>query len=133
MHTPSQNVRESQRRILICEDNNDLVMLMRLALKLEEYQVESLTSMETVVEKTREFRPHLILMDLRMPNISGKEAVELLRQHRDTAAIPTVLVSANAQVGEIAEELGLPYLVKPFHIKELRQMVGAQLKQPAEA
>lgn len=113
------------KRVLICEDNPDLTLLIKMALGLERYEVDALASMRGLIDKVIGFDPDVILMDLRMPDIGGEEAVRMLRGDARTEGKRVILLSANARVGAIATELGLPYLHKPFAIKELRRVVAA--------
>ncbi len=111
------------KRVLVCEDNPDLTMLITMALGLDNYRVESLASMRGVVEEVVRFDPDVILMDLRMPDIDGERAVEMLRGDARTADKRVILLSANVEVEHIAAKLDLPYLNKPFEVKALRRLV----------
>jgi CheY-like chemotaxis protein len=67
-------------------------------------------------------RPGLILLDLHLPDMSGEEVLRRLQAEADTKDIPTVVVSADASLGQIRRvlELGASgYLTKPFDVEEL--------------
>lgn len=117
------------KRILIVEDNEDLAGLFTMALDHVNYVIQTLHSAEGIVDEVERFGPDLILMDLRMPGVSGVEAAQELRKHDTTRATRIILISANARVGEIARALGVPYLAKPFDLAEFRGVVAAALER----
>ena len=109
------------KRILICKDNAMTAQLFRAALKTGPYVIHVLESATSIIEDTVAFSPDLILMDLRIPGVSGEQAIQLLRADDNTKAIPILLHSANAQIETIAEELGVGFVGKPFSIKQFRE------------
>lgn len=117
------------KRLLIVEDNEDLAGLFTMALDHVNYVIQVLHSAEGIVDEVERFRPDLILMDLRMPGVSGVEAVKALRGNPATEAVRIILISANARVGEIALALRVPYLAKPFDLAEFRSAVAASLER----
>ena len=121
------------KRLLIVEDNEDLAGLFTMALDHVNYVIQVLHSAEGIVDEVERFRPDLILMDLRMPGVSGVEAVEALRRNAPTEGVRVILISANARVGEIARELGVPYLTKPFDLAEFRSVVAAAIERAGNA
>ena len=112
------------KKVLICEDNDDLSTLLRIALERDGYCVDTVEDMDRFLFDAVVFEPDLILMDLRMPKVSGEEAVATLRADERTAHIPVVLVSANREIGAIAKRLDVPYLSKPFQLRDLRDVVA---------
>src|SRR5579863_2517738 len=92
--------RLATRRILVVEDNELNMKLLRDV--LEAYGYEAITTGEgtAAVALARERRPDLILMDLQLPDITGFDAVRRLKEHKETQAIPVVAVTAFAMVGD---------------------------------
>src|SRR5579862_3801189 len=92
--------RLATKRILIVEDNELNLKLLRDV--LEAYGYETITTGEgtTALGLARKNRPDLILMDLQLPDISGLDAVRRLKDHRQTQAIPVVAVTAFAMAGD---------------------------------
>src|SRR5438046_8997913 len=114
------------KRILIVEDNELNMKLLRDV--LEAYGYATITTGEGAASfaLARENRPDLILMDLQLPDISGFDAVRQLKDDEETRPIPGVAVTAFAMVGDQRKPLAggcAPYLVKP--------VLGARLPVPA--
>lgn len=120
------------RKVLVCEDNRDLSLLLRIALERDGHRVETIEDMRLFLHRTLAFAPDVILMDLRMPYTDGEEAVGILHADSRTAHIPIVLVSANAKAATVAANLGIPHVDKPFELAELRTAVQEAL-DPANA
>ena len=117
------------KRILICEDNEDLAGLFTMALDNARYHIQVLHSAEGIVDEVERFRPDVILMDLRMPGVNGAEAIEALRANAATAGVQVILVSANAHVAAVARQLRVPYLAKPFDLAEFRIKVAEAVER----
>jgi len=74
----------------------------------------------------REQRPDLILLDLHLPDISGKEVVQLLHADEHTRDIPIVIISADAMAEQVEELLQMgvsDYLTKPISVKQLQELL----------
>lgn len=83
------------------------------------------------IELARAKRPELILMDINLPDISGFEALRILRQDPSTSHIPIVAISANAMPHDIARGLKAGfflYLTKPIKIAEFNSTLDAALE-----
>ena len=106
------------RRILLVEDELDIQMVARLALKdIGGLEVEVCSSGSEALDEAREFRPELILLDVMMPAPDGPATLKALARQPETAAIPVVFVTAKVQSHEVEEylELGaIDVIVKPF-------------------
>lgn len=115
------------KRILVCDDDPDIVDVTRLILEMEGYEVESLDYLQNEKEFFRivtKEQPDLILMDLRIPNIGGVRATEIVKRHSATNDIPVILFSANHTVVEISRRIGADGVVrKPFDIADIIDVV----------
>jgi CheY-like chemotaxis protein len=70
--------------------------------------------------------PHLVLLDLKMPNITGMEALKALRAHPVSAQLPIIILTSSRQENDVAEALALKangYLVKPSNAEQLQYLV----------
>ncbi|MDT7883747.1 MAG: response regulator [Thermoflexus sp.] len=117
-------------RILIAEDERDIRELIIFTLEFGGFQVLSATNGEEAVELARQHRPDLIILDVRMPKMTGYEACRLLKSQEETRSIPVVFLSAKGQEAEIRQgmEAGADaYILKPFAPDELIQQVRAIL------
>ena len=115
-------------RILICDDDRDMVLMPARVLEKEGYEVRIETESTQIVEKVIEYKPAVILMDLWMPEVDGEQAIRKLRRHKDTQHIPVILFSAIPRLEEIAIRLKVPYLSKPFQVAELKTLLKESLE-----
>ncbi|MEO5379065.1 MAG: response regulator [Magnetococcus sp. DMHC-6] len=121
-----------KEKILIIEDEEDLVTTLKYNLQKENYIVlQALTGEEGLVIARSEF-PHLVLLDVMLPGISGIEVCRQLRSQRETKEIPIMMLTAKGE--EIDRIVGLElgaddYLVKPFNVRELLLRIRAVLRR----
>jgi CheY-like chemotaxis protein len=83
------------------------------------------------IEYARAYQPHLILMDINLPGISGIEALRILRADASTAHIPIIALSANAVPRDISRGLEagfFNYLTKPIKVNEFMDALDLALK-----
>jgi two-component system cell cycle response regulator DivK len=118
--------RFATKRILIVEDNELNMKLLRDV--LEAYGYATITTAEggAALGLARENRPDLILMDLQLPDISGFDAVRRLKDHEETGTIPVVAVTAFAMVGDERRALTSgcdAYLAKPILLRDFLNLV----------
>jgi CheY-like chemotaxis protein len=109
-------------KILIAEDDRDIRELVVLTLQFNGYQVESAVDGEEAVQKAQETQFDLILMDVRMPRMTGYEACRQLREMDGTRDLPIIFLSAKGQAAEIQKGMeagATQYILKPFAPDEL--------------
>lgn len=83
-----------RKKVLIAEDQNDIRRMMKVMLELNGYEaIEAVDGLDAV-EKTYEFQPDLVLMDLAMPILGGIDATKAIRQFDHNPNIPIVAVTA---------------------------------------
>jgi two-component system, cell cycle response regulator DivK len=114
--------------ILIVEDNEKNLKLVRDLLLVKGYQTLEAGSAELGVELAGHHTPQLILMDIQLPGMDGVTALGQLRADPATAKIPVIALTAFAMQDERQRfrSAGFDgYLVKPFNIRELLTVVGA--------
>jgi len=118
------------KRILIVEDNALLREMYRSALKSLGAELVETQRGLVVSELARTHRPHLIILDLVLPDISGQEVLKMLRQSVDTASIPVLAVTNAVTAGDESSlrALGFSGLVtKPIDIRTFAQTVARYL------
>ena len=111
-------------RVLVVEDNAVNLELVTALLEQEGCQVLVAGTAEAALRLARTARPHLILMDVQLPGMTGYEAARQLRDDPGTAAIPVVAVTAQAMRGDEARaaQVGCAgYLTKPLDALIFRQ------------
>jgi DNA-binding response OmpR family regulator len=114
-------------KILIAEDEHDIRDLIEIALSFAGHQVVKASDGKEAVELAPQVMPDLIMMDVRMPRMTGYEACLALKQIEAVQDIPVVFLSARGQ--EVEVETGMDvgaheYIVKPFAVDELATRVG---------
>ena len=116
--------------ILIVEDNPKNTKLMRIVLQFKGYEILEAETGEAGVELARQRHPALILMDVQLPGIDGREAMKVLKTDASTRQIPIIVVTSFAMKGDRESLLadGFDgYLAKPIDIKELPRVVAKYL------
>ena len=119
-------------RILVAEDERDIRELIGFTLRYAGFEVELATNGAEAVEKAPQVQPDLIMLDVRMPRVTGYEACRMLKENPVTAEIPIVFLSAKGQEVEIEQGLAsgaLEYIVKPFAPDDLANQVRDILKR----
>lgn len=117
-------------RILIAEDERDIRDLINFTLVFAGHEVITTANGEEAYEKAREQRPDLILLDVRMPRMTGYEACEKIKSDETTRHIPVVFLSAKGQEKEVQTGLevgAIEYILKPFAPDQLTERVNAIL------
>ena len=118
--------------ILIVEDNEKNMKLVRDVLQVKGYSTIEAGTGEDGVRLANERKPDLILMDIQLPGINGIEALRLLRADPVTAGIPAIAVTASVmqQDRNLITEAGFDgYLGKPLNLKEFLDAVKAMLER----
>jgi two-component system alkaline phosphatase synthesis response regulator PhoP len=119
-------------KILVAEDERDIRELIGFTLRYAGFEVELAINGAEALEKAAAAQPDLIMLDVRMPRMTGYEACRLLKDDPTTAEIPIVFLSAKGQEVEIEQGLAsgaLEYIVKPFAPDELASQVKDILKR----
>ncbi len=114
-------------KILIAEDERDIRDLIEFTLKYAGHEVYKTANGAELVEKAPEVLPDLILMDVRMPRMTGYEACRALKDIESVARIPVVFLSAKGQQSEL--ETGMDagaydYILKPFAPDQLMTRIA---------
>ncbi|HEX2992724.1 MAG TPA: response regulator [Anaerolineales bacterium] len=113
-------------KILIAEDERDIRDLVAFTLRFAGYEVFAAANGEEAVQLAPQVNPDLILMDVRMPRMTGYEACRILKLNPDLKDIPIVFLSAKGQEAEIQQGLEAgaeEYLLKPFAPDQLTSHV----------
>jgi DNA-binding response OmpR family regulator len=111
-----------KKRVLIVDDEPDVVTFLAKNLESNEYQTISAFDGEEGLKKAIEEKPDLILLDLIMPRYDGWKMLKGLKAHQSTSPIPVIVVSAKAETDSIfaAKQQGVvDYLIKPVKIAAL--------------
>jgi two-component system phosphate regulon response regulator PhoB len=121
------------RRILAVDDDNDILEVLQFILEDSGYEVETLTDGHFLMEKIRESNPDLILLDIMLGNMDGRELCKAVKQLEATHNIPVILISASHNISNTKYEDGAPndFIAKPFDINELLDTIKRQFNEAA--
>jgi DNA-binding response OmpR family regulator len=118
------------RTILILDDDQDILEVTKLILEMKGYKVETRDSVVDVVGLVDETNPDIILCDLMIPEIGGKEMIKSLKKTEQTKGIPTLVFSANSEIENISKNIGADgYLKKPFDIEKLELTIESYFQK----
>ncbi len=110
-------------RLLIVDDNPDLGSMLTTYFDKHDCQTQWVGRGQETLERARQFRPHIILLDVMMPEMDGHTLYRQLRDNHRTRHVPILFVTALSGRDDIIAGLGLgaeDYVVKPFDFEELR-------------
>ena len=125
-------------RVLIVDDEADIVRVLDFALKQAGFDVESSADAAGALQRIREHLPDAILLDLMLPDLPGTEVCRQLKSVPKTAKVPVIMLTARGDEVDrvVGFELGADdYIVKPFSVREVVLRVRAVLRRgpPADA
>lgn len=126
----------ANKRILIADDEPDVLQLVSSNLKNAGYNVLKAEDGLAALTMARETLPSLIVLDLMLPEMSGLEVCKVLKKEPTTAAIPIIMLTAKAEEVDriVGLELGADdYLTKPFSPRELVLRVKSVLRRAGAA
>lgn len=122
----------SKGRILVIEDEPDILEVIAYNLQRESFQVISSKRGDEGMELVRLHLPLLVILDLMLPGLGGLEVCQCIKADSRTKNIPIVMVSAKGEERDVIHGLGLgadDYLPKPFSPKELVARVKAVIRR----
>jgi two-component system, cell cycle response regulator DivK len=119
-----------RKKALIVDDNANNLLLEKDLLETADFEVFTAENATSGIELARKEKPHIIIMDMRLPDMRGSEAARILLLHEETRAIPIVFVTASVLAEGIEEIKGIPnavFMSKPINTrtfaKEIRQFI----------
>jgi phosphate regulon transcriptional regulator PhoB len=124
------------QKILVVEDEPDIRKLVQYNLAQERFKVLEAEDGEQALKILQRDRPHLVILDLMLPGLSGLELCKILRERPETSQLPILMLTAKA--GEADKVVGLEmgaddYLAKPFSPREMVARVRAILRRSESA
>jgi phosphate regulon transcriptional regulator PhoB len=124
------------QKILVVEDEPDIRKLVQYNLAQERFKVLEAEDGEQALKILQRDKPHLVILDLMLPGLSGLELCKILRERPETSQLPILMLTAKA--GEADKVVGLEmgaddYLAKPFSPREMVARVRAILRRSESA
>jgi two-component system phosphate regulon response regulator PhoB len=126
----------SKEKILVIEDEEDILALVHFNLVKAGFEVECAMTGEDGFSKVREYNPDLVFLDLMLPGMDGLEVCRRLRQAPDTQDVPIIMLTARGEEDDIVEGLELgadDYITKPFSPQILQARARAVLRRRAKS
>ncbi|MCL4820818.1 MAG: response regulator [Vicinamibacteria bacterium] len=120
------------KKILIVDDEEDILNFLELVLREKGYDVETASGGHEALTKAQIERPDLVLLDVMMPQMDGWEVLKLLRVDEATASIPVAMLSARTEAKDRVQGLqegAIDYICKPFSLQELLGKIEAIFAQ----
>jgi len=129
----------SKEKILVVDDEEDILELVKYNLEREGFQVHCAKSGEKALKKALEDPPELIVLDLMLPGIDGLEVARRLKKNQRAASIPIVMLTAKGEESDIVTGLELgadDYITKPFSprilVARIKAVIRRQSKEPED-
>lgn len=122
----------SREKILVVDDEDHIVELIKFNLETKGYDVTSACDGEEAIKKTEEENPDLIILDLMLPKIDGIEVCRRIKENTNTSHISIIMLTAKNDESDkiVGLEIGADdYMTKPFSVKELMARVKAVLRR----
>lgn len=119
----------SRRKILLVDDDADLLQLLAIRLKAAGYDVHAVDSAEKALSHLGVVQPHVVITDLRMQGMDGMALFDVIHQERPT--LPVIILTAHGTIPDAAEATRrgvFGYLTKPFDSKELLDHVAQAMR-----
>lgn len=125
----------SKKHILVVEDEEDILELIRYNLSKEGFKVTCANSGELGLSTARQLKPDLMLLDLMLPGIDGFDVCRALRSEPETRSLPIIMITAKGEEPDMVTGLELgadDYVVKPFSPRVLLARIKSVLRRHQE-
>ncbi|MGD9092115.1 MAG: response regulator, partial [Anaerolineales bacterium] len=119
-------------RLLIVEDDADISNMLKIYFTGQDYIVDIAARGSDALEKTRQNLPHLIVLDIMLPDIDGFEVCQILRTNTRTSHVPIIFLTQKDERSDKLQGLELgadDYITKPFDIEELKLRVQRAIER----
>ena len=123
--------RNRKRRVLVVDDHEDNIELLRARLEADGYEVHGANDGQTALEIVESLCPDVILLDVMMPKMDGMEVVRRLKSNKNLPFIPVIMQTALDSTQNKVEGLGAgadDYITKPINFAELEAHITAMLR-----
>jgi DNA-binding response OmpR family regulator len=120
-------------RVLVVDDDPDVLLLLQTILGQEPYDVVTVTGGRAALAVLKDGDlPHVVILDVQMPDMNGWATLAEIRRHHRTAALPVILCTVKASPRDMEQGWSLGcdgYLTKPFSIEEVSNEIEATLSR----
>lgn len=121
------------RRILAVDDDSDILEVLQYILEDSGYEVDTLSDGHNLFDTIKTKHPDLILLDIMLGGMDGRELCRKLKSRHETHDIPVILISASHDISKSLDQKGAPndFIAKPFDIDVLLRSINRQLNAAA--
>jgi two-component system phosphate regulon response regulator PhoB len=122
----------TMKRVLVIEDDPDIVELLRYNLEKEDFRVTAATDGKSGLELLKRSSPDVLILDLMLPGLSGIEVCKAIRRNPEHERLPILMLTARGEETDrvLGLELGADdYVTKPFSVREMVARVKALLRR----
>ncbi len=117
-----------KKNILIYDDDVEILLLCKAILSKYDFVVDTLSICDNILNDINTLNPHIILMDLWIPEIGGEKAIEIIKKNEKLKHIPVLLFSANTNIIKISKNINADgFIEKPFVIKTFIETIQRHL------
>lgn len=117
-------------KILVVDDDMDILALLKITLSINNYEVEGIGNWQHIDHTIASFRPDLILLDIRLGNADGREICKQLKAQKETQHIPVILFSANAGVEKTLDGCNAQaFIPKPYELPVLLSTIQSVIDE----
>ena len=117
-----------KKRILVVENNKDILELITLVLDEAGYKIDAFTNETDIFERIVSFQPDAILLDIVQPTAQGTELCRQIKEAKGTSHIPVIVLSTHPQIQKVKDVCADEVVEKPFDIDGLLEILEEQLK-----
>ncbi len=119
------------KKILVVDDDDDVLETTQLILEIAGYDVEPLNDAELIFERIDDFEPNLIILDIVLGKIDGRVICSQIKSHDDTRHIPVLMMSGLYDLKEVQEMECAPddFMSKPFKMDVLLEKIEKLVNQ----
>lgn len=111
-------------KILVADDDPAILDALKMMLELHNYNVETISD-GLVLQRIRGKRPRLVLLDILMSGVDGRDICKQMKQQKETKDIPVILISATQNIRQSTKDAGAnDFLPKPFDVEDLLSKVA---------
>jgi DNA-binding response OmpR family regulator len=117
-------------KILVVDDDADILTLVKLTLNINGFEVEALSRWEHIDSTINNYNPDLILLDVSLGDADGREICKRLKLSAATSHIPVILFSANVEMEKSIKDChAQAFISKPYSLTQLLQVIQANIDE----
>lgn len=121
-------MQQTGKKIFIADDDADILQIIAMMLQTRGYEVDISNNANDIFNYTGEELPALILLDIWMSGVDGREICARLKNSALTQHIPVIFISANSSIEQIAKDFKADdFIAKPFEMDYLLERISASL------